>query len=119
MSESEKQEIIGPETRSSSDLVAFLYVLGRDKLSNGEIEGVIETVQAGQGVTRIFSNGYLAQWAQNAAARLTTRERGFYDRLRDVAERLLETSDEHEIGRELAEQYGWADLLDQEPKEPT
>lgn len=49
-------------------LVAFLYLLARDGLSLGEVEKLVD--EAGRAGGGQFTNGWLAQWAQDAAARL-------------------------------------------------
>lgn len=54
-------------------LVAFLYVMGRDLAPIGSIEGLLEKIDC-KGVDVVFTNGWLAQWARDAANRLRIEE---------------------------------------------
>jgi len=51
-------------------LVSFLYLLMRDHVPAGVVEGI---VRPRDGVTH-FTNGHLARYAQDLAARLTERQ---------------------------------------------
>jgi len=53
----------------SRPLVQFLYLLARDLITTGAAERVLAEV-AQDGAAYQFSNGWLARWAQEAAARL-------------------------------------------------
>lgn len=53
---------------SSDPLVAFFYLLARDEMPLGDIEALIDQVDKDN--TNIFTNGWMAQWAQDAARRL-------------------------------------------------
>lgn len=63
---------IGPEVSSDDRLVGFLYVLMRDHVPSGVVEGIlVEHVEAAADrPTRVFSNGWLAEHAKNVASRL-------------------------------------------------
>ena len=52
-------------------LVAFLYELARDHLPNGAIEGFLDRIATRPNRPFQFTNGWLAEWAQDAADRLT------------------------------------------------
>lgn len=58
---------------SADPLVAFLYILMRDHLPVGEVEGIISN-HVGQGEDRgcvsHYSNGWLAKYAEYLAGRL-------------------------------------------------
>lgn len=57
---------------SSNPMVCFLYLLARDLAPLGEIEELLGDVEiAGMQGSCQFTNGWLAQWAQDAAYRLT------------------------------------------------
>jgi hypothetical protein len=53
---------------SSDPLVAFLYVLLRDHLLCGEVEGILLNHVTGE--ETVFTNGWLAEYAKDLAARL-------------------------------------------------
>lgn len=57
---------------SSDPLVAFLYHLMRDHLPAGVVEGIVQNhvPNPGREVTAYFTNGYLASYAKDIAARL-------------------------------------------------
>lgn len=70
----DEQEILRMRKASGSvesddPLVSFLYLLARDGLPVGQIETLIDQTQP-PGVKHIFTNGWLATWAMDAAARL-------------------------------------------------
>lgn len=57
-----------------SPLVAFLYELARDHVTTGVLEERIDRLSQNYdplGPGFMFTNGYLARWAQDAAKRLT------------------------------------------------
>lgn len=54
-------------------LVVFLYLLGREAVTLGELERIIDRAQAVKDVA-IFSNVHLEGWARDAADRLTVVE---------------------------------------------
>ena len=58
--------------KDTDPLVLFLYLLARDHLPVGAIEKVMGEVEIASvlGET-IYTNGWLAQWAQDASKRLT------------------------------------------------
>ena len=55
--------------KSDDKLVMFLYFLGRDELSLGAIETILQITDKVKGEA-IFSNQWLAKWAIENAARL-------------------------------------------------
>lgn len=62
--------IVSGQVDDDRDLVAFLYLLGRDHLPLGAIEEAAR-LQVGQyPASRQFTNGHLARWAQGLADRL-------------------------------------------------
>lgn len=54
-------------------LVAFLYELVRDHLTTGALEERIDRLARADAGPFLFTNGWLAGWAQDAADRLTGR----------------------------------------------
>jgi len=55
---------------STDPLVEFLYALMRDHLSAGKVERIMEEQVVGTGTSSEYTNGYLAMYAQDVAARL-------------------------------------------------
>jgi hypothetical protein len=64
-----KPELVLP---SNSRLVAFIYLLGRDKLPLGAIEDLVVHLEKEKvrGTKLLFSNVELAEYAQRVVARL-------------------------------------------------
>lgn len=54
-------------------LTGFFYLLARDHLAVGVIETVLDQAALNPGESRAFTNGWLARWAQDAAARMRKR----------------------------------------------
>jgi hypothetical protein len=53
------------------NLIAFLYILLRDELSAGTVEGImVNHVEKGDGKRRVYSNPWLASMAADLAGRL-------------------------------------------------
>lgn len=67
--ENEALRLRSGEVMDDDPLVRFLYLLVRDHLPAGAVEGII---QADERVSH-FTNGHLARYAQDMAARLTGR----------------------------------------------
>lgn len=104
-------------------LVAFLYELARDLVPTGSLEGKIDRIAAGSdaaGPYR-FTNGWLAQWAQDAAGRLEHPERldagvdltlderaAVWVPWRAIAEQLLRRLEERENPRDYRPDPGLA-----------
>lgn len=62
---------------SRDPLVAFLYVLMRDRLTSGAVENIMEKfVEPAQDKGYRFTNGYLAAYAKNLARRLRIPDSG-------------------------------------------
>lgn len=60
------------EVQDRRALVAFLYVLARDHLTTGTIEEIIGShVEPITNEPTVFTNGWLARWAQDVANRLS------------------------------------------------
>jgi hypothetical protein len=58
--------------RDERPLVAFLYRLLRDRMSPSDVEGLLDAAQLiGPDNVAVFTNGWLALYAQDIAARLT------------------------------------------------
>lgn len=56
-------------------LVVFLYLLGRDNLPLGEIEGLIDKIQrTDEDWPCHFTNGWLASWAAYTASKIRDGE---------------------------------------------
>jgi len=55
---------------SRNKLIVFLYLLGRDRLPLGLIEGIMEQVEGMSSEEVVYTNGWLAQWAEYTADRL-------------------------------------------------
>jgi hypothetical protein len=72
----ERTEELRAESGSIDDtdpLVCFLYLLLRDHILPGDIENIL--AQARVVTHGEFTNGFLAQYAQNIAAKLRREER--------------------------------------------
>lgn len=61
------------EVNDDDPLVNFLYLLMRDHLSTGVVEGIVQPDLQRGGLSQ-YTNGHLARYAQDLAARLTMRE---------------------------------------------
>lgn len=61
------------EVNDSNRLVWFLYDLMRDHLPAGTVEKLVVDLEKVDADTAEFSNGWLAQYAQDVAARLVKR----------------------------------------------
>lgn len=59
------------EHRTDSPLVAFLYDLLRDHVRPGDLERLVRDAEQGQNKTFVLTNGYLGEYAEELAARLT------------------------------------------------
>ena len=55
---------------NESPLATFLYLLARDCLAVGQIERLLDQTLSIQRRERVYNNGWLAQWAEDAEARL-------------------------------------------------
>lgn len=62
------------EINDSSDLVCFIYLLGRDYLPLGTIEEIMNNNLKKKEALQFFTNGWLAQYAKNVAERLSKEE---------------------------------------------
>lgn len=60
--------------RTESSLVAFLYVLLRDHVQPGDLEKIVQDDEQSEGEYFVLTNGYLAQYAEELAMRLTRQE---------------------------------------------
>lgn len=70
----QKMRNLSGRVESDDPLVSFLYVLMRDYLTPGEIEGIMEgQITPSLGAT-IFTNGWLAQYAKHVACRLNSKQ---------------------------------------------
>ncbi len=56
---------------NNRQIVAFLYILMRDHLTPGVIESLVTQSNNTPGNDFIFTNGWLAQYAENIANRIT------------------------------------------------
>ena len=56
------------EVTSTDPLVPLLYEIVRDHLPIGVIEEIVQGIEIG--TTYVFSNGWLAEYAKDAASRL-------------------------------------------------
>lgn len=61
---------------SKDPLVCLLYLLGRDHLPLGVLEEAVETAYRGGPGPASYTNGWLASYATDAAARLRERDEG-------------------------------------------
>ncbi len=52
-------------------IVAFLYILMRDHITPGTIESLVTQSNNPLGKELLFTNGWLAQYAENIANRIT------------------------------------------------
>lgn len=58
------------EVSDSRRLVKFLYLLARDHMTIGQIESLLDESCFGHGGSVVYTNGWLAEWAKDAADRL-------------------------------------------------
>lgn len=56
--------------KSDDKLVSFIYSLGRDYLTLGQIEEIMLDLEKEDGQEITYSNGWLAQYAMDVAERL-------------------------------------------------
>jgi len=56
--------------KSKDPVVAFLYLLMRDRLTPGAVESIMEQVEPAKGQRYRFTNGYLARYSKNIRNRL-------------------------------------------------
>lgn len=68
--EIERMRNASGRVQSDDPLVRFLYLLARDELPSGKIERLLDEAVFGHRGKVIFTNGWLAEWAVDAAARL-------------------------------------------------
>ncbi len=59
---------------STDPLACLLYVLARDHVPVALLESVVDELAAAPGALHHYSNGYLARWALDAAARVRGAE---------------------------------------------
>ena len=59
---------------SRDPLACLLYVLARDHVPVALLESVVDELDAAPGALHHYSNGYLAGWALDAAARVRSAE---------------------------------------------
>ena len=52
-------------------LVSFLYTLMRDELPPGKVEFLVQVTESEGDCKNIYTNGWLAKYAESLAARLT------------------------------------------------
>lgn len=52
-------------------LVDFIYIIGRDYIPLGKIESIMLMIDKGKKTKSEFSNGWLAEYAQDVAERLS------------------------------------------------
>lgn len=60
---------ISGRVHSNDPLVKFLYLLTRDEVPTGRVEDIINQISDEN--SAVFTNGWLAEWAKDAAMRLT------------------------------------------------
>ncbi len=72
-SENESLRYRTGEVKDDDPLVNFLYLLMRDHLSTGVVEGIVQS-DLQRGTLSEYTNGHLARYAQDLAARLTMHE---------------------------------------------
>lgn len=69
-SENEALSVRSGNVQSPDRLVSFLYELMRDHLTPGRVETMVRDSQCSQEDPTFFTNGYLANYAMDLAARL-------------------------------------------------
>lgn len=71
LSPAEQMRVRSGSVDSNDRLVTFLYMLARSEVPVGTVESLIEQLKEHEAGTEYqFCNGYLAEWAEDAAARL-------------------------------------------------
>lgn len=55
---------------STDPVVGFIYLLLRDHLPAGVVEGIVRDCHITPGISTMFTNGYLAKYAMDIAERL-------------------------------------------------
>ena len=68
--ENSRMRLASGHVTSTDRLVHFLYVLARDELVTGKIEDIIDHCPDENEGDIVFTNGWLVQWAIDAATRL-------------------------------------------------
>ena len=73
LTETDRMRNASGNVQDSRMLVAFLYALARDEVPIGKLEGLIDDLRrASRRIDAVtYTNGWLAQWAKDAADRLT------------------------------------------------
>ena len=56
--------------KTCSRLVAFLYLLLRDKLPAGVVEECVQEIEKGDNPEVVLSNGYIGKYAEELAERM-------------------------------------------------
>lgn len=62
------------EVNSQDPLVSFLYILLRDHVPAGVVEGIMQNHVEVAEINTEFCNGFIARYARDVAARLTPQE---------------------------------------------
>jgi len=57
--------------KSKDPLVGFLYTLMRDHLPTGTVEQLVQETQYGKNKECLYTNGWLAEYAENLAQRIS------------------------------------------------
>ena len=71
MKNEEMRELSGNKV-SKDALTQFFYLLLRDGLPAGKVEAIIENMPA-KGIEAVFTNGWIAGYAENLAKRLKSK----------------------------------------------
>lgn len=67
---SEKLREITGNVKSNKKLVTFLYLLMKDELVCGKVEHIVSEIEKYNKKEQLFTNGWLAKYADNLALRL-------------------------------------------------
>lgn len=66
----ETYEIVTDKNDTNNKLVQFIYLLARDEVPTGVVERLVKDVLLYEGVGAVYSNKYLAEWAESVVKRL-------------------------------------------------
>ena len=60
------------QVKCTGRLISFLYTLMRDEITPGKLEALVQVTESEGDCKNLYTNGWLAKYAENLAARLTS-----------------------------------------------
>jgi len=120
MNNKQVREVSG-SINSSDPVVALIYRLIRDHLPAGQLEQIVMDLEEAPGITEYqFTNGWLAQYAQNIVSRLQVLSGGHTSPLTGHVKLLLDLHNHPELDSKGADLITkkmfdlWVDMTDEE-----